>query len=518
MLSRRTALAQLLASAALTSGCLATGSLAAGNTAAKDPARVRLGEASPFNLSDLLNEVKAMAGRPYVAPPRVPKAWEKLTYDQYKNINFKHTAALWRDTDHAFEMEFFAPGLYFPTPISISVVRGANQHPVLFDKNVFTITDQVPPLPDDPALNYSGFRLNTLINDPVHKSEFAVFQGASYFRAIGRGQTYGLSARGLALNTGDPKGEEFPEFRKFWVVENTNGSKLITIHALLDSPSVAGLYSFMITPGNATEMNVKAHVFPRVDLSHVGIAAETSMFLFDETNRHRFDDFRPAVHDNDGLLIENGAGETLWRQLANPTSLQISSFVDTNPKGFGLMQRARKLDNFADLQAHYHKRPGLWVVPGEDWGKGAVTLVEIPADREIYDNIVAYWRPREPLKAGSEHHYSYRLIWCDTPPVDPTLARVVNTRMGKRFSGGRLVTIDYSPTDKLPDDLSKITLHASANGGKVSPAILQRNPATGGVRLAFTFDPGDRTALELRAQLVVDGKQASEVWLYRWTA
>ena len=338
------------------------------------------------------------------------------------------------------------------------------------------------------------------------------------FRAIGRNDTYGLSGRGLALNTGDPAGEEFPDFIEFWVERANPDSERVTVHALLDSPSVSGAYQFELTPGTTTVMNVKAVLYPRVDLKHVGIAPQTSMFLFDETNRERFDDFRPAVHDNDGLMVANGAGEVLWRPLLNPKRLQVSSFVDNNPRGFGLMQRARKLDDFADLEAHYHNRPGMWIEPGEDWGKGSVTLVEIPADREIYDNIVTYWRPAKPIAAGSEHRMSYRLNWGKNCAPEKNVARVLNTRSGARHGGGRIMTIDFEPHAKIPPKLDDLHPVVNIRRGKISPPIVQKNPATGGVRVGFTFYPGELDAMEMRAQLMVDRKTISEVWLYRWTS
>lgn len=479
---------------------------------------VELGEAQEFSKSNLVNMVRRLAQEDYVAPAKIPQPWIDMTYDQYRGIQFNPDSGLWKDTDLPFNMEFFAPGLYFPTGISISVVEGDTSRPVLFSKEVFRYAHLVPDLPVDETLGYAGFRMRTTINDPVRKDEFVVFQGASYFRAVGKGQIYGLSARGLAIDTGEAKGEEFPDFRAFWIEGVEPEAKNFIVHVLLDSPSVCGLYTFDIKAGTSTEMAVEALLYPRVTLNHVGIGAGTSMFLFDQTNRHRFDDFRPAVHDSDGLLIENGAGETLWRQLANPLTLQVSSFVDDNPKGFGLMQRPREFGDFADLEANYHKRPGLWVTPGENWGKGSVALVEIPADREIYDNIVTYWRPRDPLEAGSEYFFTYHLAWCEDPPITQQLPRVLNTRMGKRFAGGRLVTIDFSNSQALPEKLEDLTLHVSSNRGKVTPGIVQRNPKTGGVRLAFTFYPEDLPSIELRAQLMSQGKMASEVWLYRWTA
>jgi len=290
------------------------------------------------------------------------------------------------------------------------------------------------------------------------------------------------------------------------------------LHALLDSPSCAGAYRFEITPGNALVMDVEARIFPREDMNHVGIGPLTSMFQYDQTNRHRFTDFRPAVHDSDGLLIVNGAGETLWRPLANPTFLQISSFVDNNPSGFGLMQRAQEYRDFADLEALYHRRPGVWVEPKEDWGEGAVTLVEIPTQSEIYDNIVCFWAPKETWSAGSDHAFAYRLTWSQDNTYGKGLT-VLNTMIGSAFDNqGTIVLIDFDTGADLPEDFSTISHPVQASAGTVSGGVLQRNPETGCPRLAFKFEPGDAQTIELRTQLRVNNKPLSEVWLYRWTA
>ena len=476
-----------------------------------------LGE-RPFSQDALIEQARVLAKTSYVARPMVPQAWRDLSYDQYKSIWFKPDHAFWRKTDSPYRVDFFHPGLYFERPVQINIVENGIAKLLGFDFAVFEKTDKVPDLPIDENMGFSGFRLRTEIEKPGIFQEFMVMQGASYFRAISKGQDYGLSARGLAINTADPKGEEFPDFTQFWIERPAKDDSSIVIHAMMDALSVTGVYSFVVHPGTTTVMDVSARIFARKELDHVGLGPLTSMFLFDETNRSRFDDFRPAVHDSDGLLIQNGAGEVLWRALANPNSLQVSSFVDDGPKGFGLMQRPREFSDYADLEASYHNRPGLWVEPGENWGKGAVTLVEIPADREIYDNIVAYWRPRIPIPAGGAHSFTYRLSWGGEPHVEKPKARIINTRMGKRFLGGYIATIDYADHAVIPEDLSTVTLHVSSNKGEVSEGILQRNPDTGGARLAFTFDPGDMRSVELRAQLMHDGKMISEVWLYRWTA
>jgi len=470
-----------------------------------------------------------MARQAYMPRPEVPKEWRDLSYEQYKFIWFRHTSALWRNSDAPYNVDFFHPGLYFPQAITIDTVEDGTARLVPFDLSAFDRTDKVPDLPEKGALGYSGFRLRTELDEPGKKTEFCVFQGGSYFRAIGLGQTYGLSARGLALKTGDPMGEEFPDFTRFWLERPGPGQRNMVVHALLDSPGVTGAYRFDITPGPTCVIEVQATLFPRRDLTHVGLGPLTSMFLYDSTDRTRFDDFRPAVHDSDGLLIHNGAGEVLWRPLANPRALQVSSFVDQTPRGFGLMQRARDLSDFADLEAHYHNRPCSWVEPVGDWGKGAVTLVEIPADQEIYDNIVAYWRPQTPMQAGSRVDLAYRLNWgtenWDTEatgvistPIPNRLARVTNTSMGARRAGGRIVAIDFGNHPTFEDGPEAMDMRISSVHVKTSAGVLQRNPQTGGLRLAFSFDPGKRKMVELRAQLHRDGAPASEVWLYRWTA
>lgn len=471
-----------------------------------------------FSAQTVIGLAQDLAARPWQPAAEVPQAWQDLTYDQYRLFWFNTQKALWRDTGRPAEVDFFLPGLYFPRPVMVHQVVDGIARPVPFDLSLFDRTDQAPALPEDETLGYSGFRLRGELAEPGVFQEYAVFQGASYLRAIGQGQVYGLSARGLALNTADKAGEEFPDFRAFWIEAPAPGDRRVVVHALLDGPSVAGAYRFAIEPGPATVMEVEAVLFPRVALAHVGLGPLTSMFLFDGTNRSRFDDFRPQVHDSDGLLIHNGMGEVLWRPLANPRLLQVSSFVDDNPRGFGLMQRNRRLSDFADLEAQYHQRPGLWVQPGEGWGRGAVTLVEIPSDREIYDNIVAYWRPREALPAGVPHRMTYRLTWALTPPAPRDVARVLDTRMGaSAFREGITVAIDYAEHPLLAGDPATVQVHVSSNGGTLRGGQVQRNPETGGLRLGFGFDPGGAKSLELRAQLLRDGAPASEVWLYRWT-
>lgn len=484
---------------------------------AREPG-LQLGEAVAFTASDVAARAREMAGRAYKPRPQVPAPWRNLSYDQYRKIWFDARNALWEGTDAPQRVDVFPPGLYYPQAVRTYVVDGDQARPMKFDLAVFDTTDKFPNVPIDDTLGYSGLRLRAELRQPGIYEEYAVFQGASYFRGIGTGDIYGLSARGLALKTGDPEGEEFPDFTDFWLERPAAGDATIILHALLDSPSCTGAYRFAITPGQPLSMAVEAEVFARETLTHVGIAPLTSMFLFDDTDRQRFNDFRPAVHDNDGLMIHNGAGEVIWRPLANPLTLQLSAFGDIDPRGFGLMQRARKFEDFNDLEALYHRRPGLWVTPGENWGRGHVQLVEIPADLEIYDNIVAYWRPIADIEAGSSHRFTYRLDWGSDPaPKAAMPLRVTNTAAGGRPEGGRIFAIDFENADHVPADLGRIDRLVRSSAGEVTEGIIQRNPATGGPRLAFTFMPGDATWAEFRAQLRLDGEALSEVWLYRWT-
>lgn len=507
MMLRRDLLKTFAALCALPSGALS----------AEEPG-LQVGTPFPFGPTTVTDRARALAANAYVERPEVPKSWRDLSYDQYRKIWFDGRNAIWNGSDRPQRVDVFPPGSFFTQPVEINVVEDGTARPVAFDRAVFDTTDKFPEVEIDDTLGYSGLRLRAELQVPGIYQEYVVFQGASYFRGIAKGEIYGLSARGLALNTADASGEEFPDFVAFWLETPEPGAPGIVLHALMDSPSCTGAYRFEIVPGETLSMSVSAEIFARTELSHVGIAPLTSMFLFDETMRQRFSDFRPAVHDSDGLQMHAGSGEMIWRPLSNPLTLQISAFQDRDPKGFGLMQRPRDFRDYADLEALYHKRPALWVTPGEAWGQGTVTLVEIPADLEIYDNIVAYWRPTTPIEAGTSHKMSYRLDWGQNPgPQGDTRIRVINTAMGGRPEGGTIVAIDFEDSPAVPDDLSRLEIIVRATAGEATPGLVQRNPQTNGPRLAFTFKPGDADLIEFRAQLRLDGAPLSETWLYRWT-
>jgi glucans biosynthesis protein len=498
---------------------------------------------------------KELSEAPFAKPKSpLPKSLAELDYDGYRDIRFAPTATVWAEGGRHFRLQWLHRGFLFADPVEMAIVSKGIAHHVAYSPSMFS-TGKVmtTPLPNE-DVGFSGFRVLFPLNRPDRFDELVVFQGASYFRSLGRDQVYGISARGLAIKTGDATGEEFPAFRAFWIEEPSIISESIVVHALLDSPSTSGAYHFTITPGRAVQMDVEAVLYPRSDLAKVGLAPGTSMFMFSPNGRTGADDFRPQIHDSDGLLMINGRGEHLWRPLANPAELQISAFADKSPAGFGLLQRDRNPSDYQDFEAHYERRPSLWVEPVGDWGEGAIELTEIPSNSEIHDNIVAFWHPGAPLPAHAEHRFSYRLSWGDGSRPDQERARVVATRRGRADVRNptpvRLFVIDYSrpgatggarvrkgrpvqirpiaafsaPEDVgwvldakrgLTHELPKAT--ASTSAGEIRDVVVADNPLTGGFRVSFVFDPKQAKVAELRVDLDFASKRRAETWVYRWT-
>jgi glucans biosynthesis protein len=468
-----------------------------------------------FDRAVLVAKAAELAKHEHVLPPRPEgEGGERLTYDQYRSIRYS-AASIWTGENRNFTVDLFYPGFIYEVPVNINLVVGKTARRVLFKNDLFDYAPNVPLVAGTEHAGYSGFRVRAPLDEPERFDEFLVFQGASYFRGVARGQVYGLSARGLAVLTARPEGEEFPVFTDFWIVRPAEQAEQLVIHALLQSPSVVGAYSFTAQPGEETVVDVDVTLFPRVELSAFGVAPLTSMFLFDASNRARFDDYRDAVHDSDGLQIVNGRGERLWRPLGNPRTLQVSAFLDDNPKGFGLLQRKRRFADYEDDEARYDQRPSLWVEPGAGWGPGHVELVEIPSDREMNDNIVAYWQPREPVPAGRSADFSYRLRFT-AEPLDASLARVVSTRIGRALDneGRRSFVIDFEGADPAPEDL---VLEVWGSAGEIFAARGHVVADTGAYRASFELDPNREDIIELRAQLHSGSRPWSETWLYRWS-
>jgi glucans biosynthesis protein len=503
----------LLAALSLTGVFAAPGALQVSTAQSSAP------ESVPFDSGTVREAARVLAQQPYKAPSEsLPRAISDLTYDQYRDIRFRPAQALWKPEKLPFEMQLFHRGFLYKPRVEMFEVAEGKARPIRYNTELFDFQNLPRPPNDD--LGFAGFRLHAPINRPDYYDEVCAFLGASYFRALGKGHIYGLSARGLAINTGDPRGEEFPLFRSFWVERPREGVNAITVHALLDSASCAAAFRFAIRPGTTTVIDVESTIFPRTDMTTAGIAPLTSMFWFSALNRAGRDDWRPAVHDSDGLLLSTGRGERVWRPLNNPRDLQLSAFGDVNPRGFGLIQRSRSFNAYEDLEAQYEKRPSLWVEPIGDWGEGAVQLVEIPTTGEIHDNIVAFWRPKDPLRAKGEYRYTFRMHWCDEAPGGTEFARILETRSGASFTQGqRIFVLDAKggELDKLPPD-ARPELGVTANAGEIRNTVIHRNVETGGWRISFELVPADARVVELRAEVKLGGRPLTETWLYRWTA
>ncbi|WP_373503329.1 glucan biosynthesis protein [Aestuariivirga sp.] len=482
-------------------------------------------EQQPFAEDHVRKLAEALAQKPWEdVRIAMPQGWEAVTYDQYRDLRFNPDKSFWKDEQHQFSFDLFHSGFLFTAPVDVHVVENGQTARINYSPDLFSFGPLAPKTDGKTDMHYAGLRLRFPINSKEYNDEFAVFQGASYFRGVGKGLLYGLSARGLAVNTGQPSGEEFPMFRAFWVRKPEPTATTIVVEALLDSPSVTGAYKFSIKPGEDTQMDVELILFPRKDMEHVGIAPMTSMFLLDSLSRP-VEDFRPAVHDSDGLMMQTGAGEWLWRPLSNPKTLQVSAFIDTSPRGFGLMQRKRAYRDFLDLESRYERRPSLWAEPVGDWGQGNVELYEIPTLLETNDNIVAFWHPRDPLKQGQSYTYVYRLHWCEDWPTG------VELPVGRTVFSGAGVDPNYSATPPAYDpnlrlyviefaggDLDgEIVADVTASAGVISNVHATKNDVGQTTRLSFEHNVNGADVAELRAVLKRGDNKVSETWLYRWT-
>ncbi|MET1046234.1 MAG: glucan biosynthesis protein G [Hyphomicrobium sp.] len=482
------------------------------------PGQQQAPQGTAFGATTVKTEAKRLSDQPFVKPGiDLPPPFNKLTYAQYRDIRFRPEAAIWKGDHLDYQIQPFAMGWLYDVPVDLWIVENGKATRLVADSKLFSFGPLIGPGPEAAPFGFSGFRIHGPINRADAFDEYTVFQGASYFRGVGRNEGYGASARGLALNTAQPGGEEFPFFRSFWIERPKPIASELVIHALLDSTSTTGAYRFSIAPGETTIMDVEATLYPRVGLSHVGIGPLTSMYFHGQSSQHRVDDIRPAVHDSEGLAMVNGSGERLWRPLNNPKTLQMSAFTDRDPKGFGLWQRDRNFHNYEDLESRFERRPSVWVEPESPWGDGFVELVEIPIEDEIHDNIAAYWKPAKELAAGGPHVFNYKIYWGQDVPEAWAGARVVKTRVGNGKKPGIIVfVIDLAgPSVKDAKDMPAVDL--SAHVGQVSNVSVQRNAEISGVRVSFNLTPGDNELVELRCVLKAGEQPVSETWLYRWT-
>lgn len=480
------------------------------------------GVAQAFQFDDVINKAQKLAGAGYTAPELVPQFLRDLTYSQHQAIKLQPGTNLWHESGSRFQVSMIPPGNFYSHAVSLSVVDREGVHKVPFQKEdfVYPNDDLKALIPAD--LGFAGFELTYPISNPKTRSQFLVFGGASYFRGIGTGQQFGLSARGVAINTGLPSGEEFPSFTEFWLVRPSPGAKTIVIYALLDGPSLTGAYQFIVTPGEKTEIQTSAKLFFRNDVQQPGFAPLTSMFYYGENTLKPTGEWRPEVHDSDGLLIHDaGTGEWLWRPLKNPKRLKLSFHKVNDLQGFGLMQRDQNFMSYEDNKLRYEQRPSAWVEATQSWGSGNVVLVEIPTGSEKNDNIVAFWTPDKEIKKGGSIELNYTLTFGQPKISSEPAGYAIQTFTGLSSHSDtnkdayRFV-VDFKG-DKLSHLKSNAAVVSNVSGSEsveVLEHYVQYVEAKKAWRLSLLARPAADKTLSLRGFLSLDGKPLTETWTY----
>ncbi len=485
-----------------------------------------LGGAERFDYAALKGRARALSQQPYKSHVgELPAEVAGLDWDAYQAIQYRPEHALWADDNLQFKAKFFHLGLFFKSPVKMYKVENGQAQEIAYDAAMFDYGKsglKNKKLPKD--LGFAGFRLNF---HPDDTRDVAAFLGASYFRAVGGEWQYGLSARGLAIDCGAPTPEEFPNFTSYYLEKPAADSRSLTVYGLLDSASTTGAYRFIISPGATLTMDIDAALYPRKTIERLGIAPCTSMYQTGENDRRMANDWRPEIHDSDGLAMHTGAGEWIWRPLLNPRNLRFNAYQDENPQGFGLLQRDRNFDHYQDDGVFYDRRPSLWVEAKSGWGKGSVQLVEIPTADETFDNIVAFWNPAKKPQAGDELLFAYRLHWGGNVPATPSNAICVATYAGLGGVVGRKreyfswrFSVDFSGNNlaTLPAK-TKVEAMVSVSRGKLEITSARPLESVSGYRAMFDVVPPDdsTTPIDIRLYLAADGKPLTETWLYQWT-
>jgi glucans biosynthesis protein len=490
---------------------------------------LELGPERPFTFEALRARAQRMAREAHVPPMRpAPDVTQAIDYDAHGRIRFRTEIAPFADGGGPFPVTFFHLGRFFQKKVGMHIVRNGRAREILYTPAAFDMPADSPARRLPPDSGFAGFRLQESTRRADWRTQdWVAFLGASYFRAIGDLNQYGISARGVAIDVASPRGpEEFPDFTEFYIEAGPPDSDAAVVYALLDGPSLAGAYKFTMKRTQGVEIEVEKHLHLRRDIDRFGVAPLTSMYWYSETRKPTMADWRPEVHDSDGLQLWTGAGERIWRPLNNPPRTIASAFVDENPRGFGLMQRDREFGHYLD-GVHYERRPSLWVEPLGAWGRGAVQLIEIPTDDEIHDNVVAMWTPAEPARTGSSFAFRYRTHWRKDAPDEGPLARVVATRLGNggqpgtdrprglrkfmiEFLGGPLVDV---PRGVRPEPVVTVS-RGSLEGYRNTEAV--PNDVPGHWRTQFDLRVTGAEPVEMRCYLRLDGRPASETWLYQY--
>jgi periplasmic glucans biosynthesis protein len=483
-----------------------------------------------FGYEDVVRRAKDIASVPFdAAAAQLAAPIANLDYDAWRDIRFRPDKAFFQSPGGLFQLQLFHLGFNFKRPVIVNTIRDGMPAPIPYSPSLFDFgrTKFDKPLPVNTG--FAGFRLHYPLNEPKVMDELVAFLGASYFRFLGRGQLYGLSARGLTINAGVGRTEEFPFFREFWVEQPGADTDRATIYALLDGESVTGAYRLIIYPGIETTIETQVTLFARRPIANLGLAPLTSMYLTAENDPRVRDDYRSEVHDSDGLFMQAGSGEWLWRPLRNPVQAATSVFLDKDIRSFGLMQRDRSYEHYQDIEVHYERRPSYWVEPTGPWGEGAIELTEITTQNEATDNIVATWRPKAPLEQGQTLAFGYRLRALGdghrlhsggkVRSTFQTLARASGSAESEA-PGSRRFLVDFSGGDLayyLPAP-EAVEIVASISAGRVLRTFLSPNPDIKGFRAGIDIALESGQSADIRAFLRARTRTLTETWTMPWKA
>lgn len=487
--------------------------------------------AQEFSFGGLQESAKQLAEKPFL-PSTSPdsEALSSIDFDEYQRIRFRTERTIFVGSTNEYPVQLFHLSKYAKDPVRLSLVGAdGREREVVYSSDLFDIPSDSPASHLPSGIGFAGFRI---MEADLKRDWFSAI-GASYFRSAGPFDQYGLSARAIAIDTALQKPEEFPRFVHFWIAGSVVRDQPLQIYALLDGPSLTGALRLELSRtknGRGVHQvltDIEAHFFVRNTIERVGLAPLSSMYWYGEAPHKVPSDWRPEIHDSDGLAVWAGTGERLWRPLLSPPHVMTNSFVDNNVKGFGLAQRDRDFEHYLDDGAFYNRRPSVWIEPTEGWGEGSVQLIEMPTGEETWDNVVAYWAPKRRWEAGESKSYKYRLTWLDEIPYSSALARVVGTWSGfggppglsykDRNPNTRKFVIDFeSPQfDRLGRD-DGVELVVNASRGKVAdvasyPVVSQSHRWRG----LFDLTADGLEPVDLRAYLRKGNDALSETWIYQ---
>ena len=481
--------------------------------------------AETFSFQTVIDKAKQLADSNWQAPEQVPKFLQDLSYPDYQGIRFKPERSLWLEEDSPFSVMLTPPGLFYHHAVAINIIDGDQAEPLVFDKTQFDYPniELEKRVPAD--LGYAGFRLTFPFAEPDVDNQFLVFAGASYYRAVGRHNNFGISGRGIAVNTGLPSGEEFPAFTEFWLAKPDADATSLIFYGLLDGKSLTGAYQFEVTPGDETSLQVVSVLFPRQNIQLTGVAPLTSMFYYGENTLRPDGEWRPEVHDSDGLLVHDGStNEWLWRPLNNPAALSMDYFATGQLRGFGLLQRDTSFRSYMDAEAGYGTRPSAWVEPVGEWGKGHVVLTQLPTPDETHDNIVAFWTPETELESGQPYRYAYNVRFGKADLARNPMAQTMDSFLGdgSRIGGGDAegavrVIVDFAggPLDER-DAGAPVTGNVTVQeNGELLEHYVEYVAPLKRWRLSVLVRPAANRPLSLRAFLHEGEQTLSETWSYQ---